>query len=81
MESQHAPRNRTRRRWLAVAAGMTAAVLGVTGCGSSSSKDDVSIVGFSILKGVNAKVIADFEQERATGADTAGTERKNLADR
>ncbi|WP_309649427.1 glycosyltransferase family 4 protein [Nocardioides sp.] len=28
-----------------------------------------------------AEVIADFEQERATSADTAGTERKNLADR
>lgn len=28
-----------------------------------------------------AEVIADFEQERATGAHIAGTERKNLADR
>jgi len=65
MEAQHAAKNRTRRRWVALGAALTAAVLGVTGCGSSSSKDDVSIVGFSILKGVNAKVIADFETTAA----------------
>ncbi|MFL6062486.1 MAG: sulfate ABC transporter substrate-binding protein [Marmoricola sp.] len=48
------------RRWLALTAALTAAAtVLVAGCGSSS-KNDVNVVGFSILKGVNAKVISDF---------------------
>jgi sulfate/thiosulfate-binding protein len=54
-----------RRRWLAVAAAATAAVVALTGCGSSSSANTVHVVGFSILKGVNAQVISDFGKTSA----------------
>jgi sulfate/thiosulfate-binding protein len=62
-----------RRRWLAVAAAITATVVGVTGCGASSKKENVDLVGFSILKTVNAKVIADFAKTSA-GKDVRFTQ-------
>jgi sulfate transport system substrate-binding protein len=66
MTSTHAatPR-RGRRRGLALAAAVTAALVALTGCGSSSDAaggDTVNIVGFSILEGVNKSTIADFKK-------------------
>ena len=66
MTSTHAvtPR-RGRRRGLALAAGAAAALMALTGCGSSSeaaSGSKVNLVGFSILEGVNKSTIADFQK-------------------
>src|SRR4051812_2021233 len=62
-----------RRRWAVLAAGLTAAAVALTGCGSSSSGGSgstVNLVGFSILEGVNKTTIADFEKTAAgKGAD------------
>jgi sulfate/thiosulfate-binding protein len=56
-----------RRRWLAVAAALTATVVGVTGCGSSSGskKNEINLVGFSILQQPNAALIKDFGKTAA----------------
>src|SRR6478736_185751 len=51
---------------LAVAATAIPAVLaGCAASGSSSDKDSVSVVGFSVLKTVNESVIADFQKTDA----------------
>ena len=58
---------------LAVAATTIPAVLaGCAASGSSSSKDSVSVVGFSVLKTANEPVIADF-QKTAAGKDVTFT--------
>ncbi|MCW2856038.1 MAG: sulfate transporter, periplasmic sulfate-binding protein [Marmoricola sp.] len=58
----------TRRRWVAVAAALTATIVGVTGCGSTSAggkKDTVNLVGFSILQQPNTNLIKDFQATAA----------------
>ncbi len=53
----------TRRRWVALAAAVTATIVGVTGCGSTSAagkKDTINLVGFSILQQPNTNLIKDF---------------------
>ena len=58
---------------LAVAATTIPAVLaGCAASGSSSSKDSVSVVGFSVLKTANEPVIADF-QKTSAGKDVKFT--------
>jgi sulfate/thiosulfate-binding protein len=59
------PTKHPRRTWLALGAALTAAALALTACGAGSSKNTVHVVGFSILKGVNAKVIPDFQKTDA----------------
>ena len=65
---------RTRLATLAVAAAAIPAVL--TGCaassGSSADKNELSVVGFSVLKTANEPVIADF-QKTAAGKDVQFT--------
>jgi sulfate/thiosulfate-binding protein len=66
--STHSPRTGVRRRWLAFAGLLTAIAVTATACGSSSgsgSGSSVSLVGFSILEGVNKTTIADFEKTSA----------------
>src|SRR5947208_1904557 len=69
MSKQDSRARGTRRRWVAVAAALTATIVGVTGCGSSSAgskKSEVHLVGFSILQQPNTNLITDF------GATAAG---------
>jgi sulfate/thiosulfate-binding protein len=57
-----------RRRGLALAAGVTAAVVALTGCGASSdaaSKTGLNLVGFSILEQPNKTEFADFQKTSA----------------
>jgi sulfate/thiosulfate-binding protein len=65
----------SRRRWLAVAAAATAALVALTGCGSNSasgSTTKLNLVGFSILEGVNKTTIADFgKTDAGKGVDFA----------
>lgn len=65
MSTQRRNRTGTRRAWVALAAAMTAMAIGVTGCGSGASTKNLDLVGFSILKTVNTKVIADFKRTDA----------------
>ncbi|MFL6158825.1 MAG: sulfate ABC transporter substrate-binding protein [Marmoricola sp.] len=73
MSTKHAPRNGVRRRWLAAAAALTAVAVVAAGCGtgtgkgagSGSGSKKVAIVGFSILKDVNAKATKAFEATSA----------------
>jgi sulfate/thiosulfate transport system substrate-binding protein len=69
MTSKHAvTRGWGRRRGLALAAGVTAAVTALTGCGASSeaaSATTLNLVGFSILEQPNKAVFADFEKTSA----------------
>jgi sulfate transport system substrate-binding protein len=64
----------SRRGWWATAAALTAAVVGLTGCGASadnaSTATDVNHVGFSILEQPNKAEFADFEKTSA-GQDVA----------
>ncbi len=60
-----------RARWISVLALATATAMGVSGCGAGSSDtaaNSVSVVGFSVLKTANQKVIEDF-QATAKGKD------------
>jgi sulfate transport system substrate-binding protein len=74
MTSKHAvTRGWGRRRGLALAAGVTAALMALTGCGSSSdaaSATNLNLVGFSILEQPNKQVFADFEKT-SDGKDVA----------
>src|SRR3954465_4684546 len=69
MTSKHAvTRGWGRRRGLALAAGVVAAAMALTGCGSSSdaaSKTNLNVVGFSILEQPNKQVFSDFEKTSA----------------
>ncbi|RNL62317.1 sulfate ABC transporter substrate-binding protein [Nocardioides marmoriginsengisoli] len=60
------PRNLgTRRRWLAVAGAATAAVVGLTACGSDSgggSDETISIVGFAVPEAANKAIAAEFNK-------------------
>jgi sulfate transport system substrate-binding protein len=62
-----APRHHTKRRGLALAAGLTAAVVALTGCATSeaSGRDAINLVGFSSLEQPNKDGIADFEKTPA----------------
>ncbi len=59
----------TRKRWVAASAASAAAVMALTGCGSSSDAasggDKLNVVGFSILEQVNKTTFADFEKTDA----------------
>ncbi|MCW2785419.1 MAG: sulfate transporter substrate-binding protein [Marmoricola sp.] len=54
------------KRWVAVAAALIAGTLALTACGSSSSnKNSLHLVGFSILQQPNASLIKDFQSTAA----------------
>jgi sulfate/thiosulfate-binding protein len=67
--STHPDRTGVRRRWLALAGVLTAVAVATTACGTGTSKGSgsgadskkVDIVGFSILKDVNAKATKAFQ--------------------
>src|SRR5919107_52716 len=69
MTSKHAvTRGWGRRRGLALAAGVAAALMALTGCGASSdaaSSTNLNLVGFSILEQPNKQVFSDFEDTSA----------------
>lgn len=69
MTSKHAvTRGWGRRRGLALAAGVAAALMALTGCGASSdaaSSTNLNLVGFSILEQPNKQVFSDFQNTSA----------------
>ncbi|MCW2808996.1 MAG: Sulfate transport system substrate-binding protein, partial [Marmoricola sp.] len=65
--------DKTRLRWFGAAA-LAASLLATSACsdpaasGGSGSSQEVSLVGFSVMKTANKQVIADF-QKTAAGKD------------
>jgi sulfate transport system substrate-binding protein len=66
MTTKHAGTPSRRRRGLALAAGLTSAVVALTGCGAgsdgSSADETISIVGFAVPEAANKAIAAEFNK-------------------